>query len=161
LDDGFAKTTVTVNKEARRMSHVLKDRIQRENKQTDAAGNPNDLSFAEIELFNTSSGTHNNTEVSQGVLKLSIGQTSGDWTSAAYATADNNKVDQIRIGIVGDNLPGCTIQVSADNGLNYQTVSRDELVTIGTIGKAIKIKLALAGTSTQIDSLKIQYSTQT
>ncbi len=159
ITDGFPTTTVTVNKEAKRLSHVLKDRIQREHRLTDAAGNPNDLDFAEIELFNSASGSYSSTEISQGVLKMTTGNSSGSWTSAAIATANAKNVDEIRIGIVGDNLPGCTILVSADNGLNYQTVGRDDVIIMGSTGKAIKIKLNLAGSATQIDSVRIQYST--
>jgi len=161
IDDGQGFTTVTINKEPKRISHVLKERIQREHKQTDSATNPNDLDFADIELFNADTGTMSNTEITDGVLKLSLGFTLGTWTSDAYSTADSNNVNQIRISIVGDNLPGVRIEVSADNGLNYQDVDRDSLVTIGAPGKSIKVRLTLTGTNTitQVDSLKIQYST--
>lgn len=158
-NDTGGTTTATINKEPQKVSHVLKDMIQREHKKSDSTGNPNDLDFADIELFNASTGTLSNTTITNGILQVTSGQTQGTWTSPVYNTADNRNVDQIRIGPVGDNLPNVRIEVSADNGLNYETVDRDELRTIGATGKSIKVKLTLFGSTTQVDSLKIQYST--
>ena len=159
INDGQGFTTVTINKEPKKISHILKERIQREHKKTDSAANPSDLDFAEIELFNEDTGITQNAEIIDGVLKIAEGFSTGKWVNTAYPTLDGNSVDQIRISTVGDNAPGLRIEVSADNGLNYQDIDRDVTATIGAPGKSIIVRLTMSGTSTQVDSLKIQYST--
>jgi len=164
LGDSGLTTEVTLNKEPRRVSHVIRDRIQREHKKQDTSSNPNDLDFSVIDSFETDTGTHSNTEITEGVLKLSPGQTTGTWTSAVTNSADNNNVNQVSVSIYGDNLPGVTIEVSANNGLTYTTVSRNELKTITATGKALKIRLSLSTSSegsSQIDAYQLNYSTTT
>ena len=56
-DEGLF-TTVKINKESKRISHVLKERIQREHRRTDASSNVDDLDYSEIELYNEEVGTH-------------------------------------------------------------------------------------------------------
>ena len=153
-------TTVTLNKQPRKISNVLKDRIQREHTTSRVAGNPDDLDFADIELFNSSIGALSNTSIGSGVLYLTAGQTNGTWISTVYNTADSNNVNKVRITLVGDNLPGVTIEVSVNNGVSYDTVTRDNLFTITDIGTSIKLKLTLDGATTQVDSINIQYSTK-
>jgi len=152
-------TTITLNKEPRRLSHILKDRIQREHTTTDSGQNPSDLDFGETELFAADSGTHVNTEITGGVLKLQSTQSSGDWTSPVFNTADSNDVSNIRVTLLGDNLPGVSIQVSADNGVTYESTTRNTEHTMTVTGAKIKVKLSFTEGSTQVDSLGIQYST--
>jgi len=155
-------TIIKINKESKRISHVLKERIQREHKRTDSSSNVDDLDYSEIELFNADVGTHESTpktEIVDGVLKLKTGESSGFWISPTYGPDDNRIFESIKIDIVGDNLPGATIGVSYDGGINYQTINRGSLITAG-IGDTVIIKLTLS-TNTQIDSLVVQYSMTT
>lgn len=149
-------TIVKINKEGRRLSHVLKDRIQRDHRKTDAAGNLDDLDFSEIELFNAATGTSDKTEIIDGVLALKSGESTGTWVSNPYGTASTKTISKLKVNIVGDNLPGATIDISYDGGVNYATVTRGELVTVG-VGSNVVIKLTLT-TGTQINSLVVQYS---
>lgn len=151
-------TIVTVNKSPRRLSNVIKDQVQREYKKTDASSNVEDLDYSEIELFNANIGVHNNTEISEGVLKL-ISGSSGSWISPFYGPEDSRIFQKVRIDLVGDNLPGATIEVSRDDGTSYQTVNRGDVLELGA-GERILVKLTLA-TGTQIDSLLVQYSMTT
>lgn len=153
-------TTVTLNKQAIKLSNVLKNRIQREHLTSKISGNPDNLDFSDIETFDTSSGTFSYTILAEGVLHLSTGKTTGTWISSTIKTADLNTVDKMRISIVGDNLPFVTIKISADNGLSYYTVNRDELKTMSTTSKNMKVKLILSSATTQVDSVQIQYSTK-
>jgi hypothetical protein len=157
-------TTITINKEPRTVSHIIKERILREHKKQNATTNPNDLDFSTIELFNAETGSHSNTEIVEGVLKLVSGENTGTWTSDTVQTADLQNVLKVSPSVYGDNLPGVTIEVSANNGLNYILVSREELATITITGKAIKIKLGLsrigeAAESAQVDSMQLNYNT--
>lgn len=153
-------TTVQINKESKRVSHILKERIQREHRKTDASSNIDDLDYSEIELFNEDIGTHDNTEINEGVLELQTGESSGTWTRlSAYGPNDSRILDKVKIDLVGDNLPGTTIEISYDGGINYQTISRGTLITL-EVGENISIKLTLT-TGSQIDSLIVQYSMTT
>ena len=160
IEDGQGYTTATINKEPRKLSHVLKDRIQREHKRVDASINPNDLDFSEIETFNSNLGEHSDTVITGGVLKISSGKSSGIWTSPAYNTPNSDNVDKISIGLVGDNIPGVEIEVSVDNGITFQPIVKDELKDISiSFGNTIVIRFTLTEENTQIDSYQIQYST--
>ncbi len=154
-DEGLF-TTVTINKEQRRISHVLKDRIQIGDKRTDSQSNVDDLDFTEIELYNVEIGFHSNTEISDGILKLQTGESSGYWISPAYGPNDESIFDKIKIDIAGDNLPGTTIDITYDDGNSWITVARRELYTLGA-GEQIKVRLSLT-TGSQVDSMGVQYS---
>jgi len=152
-------TTVTINKESKRVSHIIKDRIQKEHRRTGSSTNTDDLDYAEIELFNVDVGSHSNTEVVEGVLNLKSGQAAGNWISGAYGPDDGRIVSKIKIDLIGDNIPEVVIGVSTDGGSNYTTVSRNELLTSG-LGVSIIVKLSLV-TGVRIDSLLVQYSMTT
>ena len=157
-DEGLY-TTVKINKESKRISHILKERIQREHKTTDASSNIDDLDYSEIELFNADIGTTSNTKITEGVLKLVNENVSGNWISPNYGPDDGRIFDEVKIDLVGDNLPGAKIEVSYNDGVSYQTVNRGTIFTLG-IGLRIVIKLTLSS-ATQIDSLLVQYSMTT
>ncbi len=152
-------TTVQIDKESKRVSHVLRDRIQREHRRTDSSSNIDDLDYSEIELFNSSIGSLVNTEITDGILKLQTGQSSGTWISPSYGPGDSRIFDEIKVDLVGDNLPGATIEISYDIGVSYTTISRGTLVTL-EIGETILIKLTLSE-NTQINSMVVQYSMTT
>ena len=156
MTDGFIKTKVSVNKEVRRLSNIIKNQLQRESKGTNSLNNPEDLDFAEIELFNSDTGSHTDTEIVDGILKPTA--SSGTWISKVYNTVDGNSLSKMRVGLVADNISGASIGVSTDGGDNYINLSSDVLQT-GLGGKSFIIKLTLTGTTTQVDSMRIQYST--
>jgi len=152
-------TTLTLNKEPKKLSRVLKDRIQREHVATTASQNPDDLDHSLIDLFNTDTGSHSGTRISIGLLGLDAGYSTGTWTSPTYETADGNVATACRISLVGDNLMGISVEVSADGGVTYQSVVRDTLTTFNNPGKNLKVKITLAGTVAKLDSLQFQYGT--
>ncbi len=157
-EDGLF-TVVRINKESKRISHVLKERIQREHRQAEASGNVDDLDYSEIELFNSDVGSKTNTEIIDGVLKLLDGQSSGTWISPSYGPGDSRIFASVRIDLIGDNFPGTTIEVSYDGGVGYQVINRGTVLTLGS-GESIIIKLTLT-TGSQVDSLLVQYSMTT
>lgn len=151
--------TATLNKEPRKISHVLKARIQREHRKNESSGNPSNLDFSYIELFNAAAGTHYNTEISEGVLKLTSGSASGYWIGPKISTANLNNISQARLSIYGDNLLDVKLEFSPDNGLTYEVMTKDTMKSIGATGKDIRLRITLNSSTTQIDSLQIQYST--
>ena len=156
IDNGFGKTTVKVNKEARKLSHVMKDRVQNEFKNSKSEFNADDLDFSEIELFNSDTGSGTNTSITDGVLKST--SAGGIWLSDVYETPDGNDFNKLRIGLVASDLSNIKIEYSTNNGETYTVLERDTLKT-GLTGKRLLIKLTLALDNIQIDSIRVQYST--
>lgn len=152
-------TAVKINKETKKISHVLKDRIQREHRKTDSSANVDDLDYSQIELFNADIGYKSGTEVIDGVLRLETGETSGTWISLPYGTNDSRIFSKVRVDLVGDNLPGTAIEVSYNGGVSYQSITRGTTLTLG-IGESIVVRLTLT-TGSQVDSLIVQYSMTT
>jgi len=157
-DEGLY-TTVKINKESKRVSHIFKERIQREHRRTDSSSNVDDLDYSEIELFNADAGTHSTTEVTNGVLKTT-GGASGTWISASYGPGDNRIVKNVKVDLVGENLPGVSIQISYDSGNTYISVEKGKLRSIG-LGESLIIKLVFSSATTQINSMVVQYSMTT
>lgn len=155
--DSGEYTTLTLNKEPKNLSRVLKDRIQREHIATSASTNPDDLDHSTVELFNSDVGTHSGTAISSGLLHLAEGSSIGTWISPVYSTADGNIATSCRVSLVGDNLLGMSVKASADGGVSYQSVTRDTLTTFNNPGKKLKLKITLAGTVAKLDSLQLQY----
>ena len=152
-------TTVTINKEPKKLSHILKDRIQRENREVDGSSNIDDLDYADIELFNSFSGAFDDTGISNGVLKLNAGKDTGNWVSPQYGPSDGRTIDQVKVELVGENLPGVIIKVSTDGGSVYTPINKNEATTFGE-GNSIIVRLEL-NTGTQINSMVVQYSMTT
>ena len=153
-------TTLVLNKEKKKLSTVMKERIQRENKTVGASNNPEDLDFGYVDLFDSDTGTHSSTEISGGLLYLAEGSSQGTWISATISSADSNKVEKARLSLVGDNFRGVYAEISADNGVTYQEIERNTLTTIVNKGTQIKLKLRLTGAITKLDAIQLQYSTE-
>lgn len=158
-DEGLT-TTVSIDKEVRTISHILKNNIEQQNSAQQTSLNSNDLDFAYTELFNSDSGTHSNTQIGDGVLSL-VGAAPGTWTAPVVTTSDGRNVDQVNIIITGDNIPGVGLEISTDNGFTYEAISVRTLTTISqSLGTTIIVRITLNDDTSQVDSLSIQYSTK-
>jgi hypothetical protein len=159
VDAGFY-TTVTVSKEPRKLSSVLKQRVEAENRQQDTHPNPYDMQFSFPFFFDTDEGSHTSTEIVSSVLKLQDGQTVGAWVSPVRNTATN--VTQVYVIADGQSLTGATFEVSANNGVSYQVVSLKTLTNITTAaGTGLRIKVTIVDANTQIDGLSVMYKETT
>lgn len=148
-------TTVKVEKEPRKITHVVKSMVQRDNEKIKASLNPFEMSHSYNDWFETDTGSHNNTEITDGVLKLQAGQSSGNWTSLAEDTVSD--VSEAYILAVGETLTGASFEVSADNGLSYDSVSNKSKVNISNSGKQLVVRVTLSDADTQIESLGVMY----
>lgn len=151
-------TTVTINKEPKRISHVIKDRIQRENKTTKASENPYDLDFSIVEFFDAFVGTLNNVTIASGALKVTTGYATGTWTSPVYRTIDGQNISKIRVSLNGTDLPNVRILLSTAGGAGTFEPDNNEYVAVSG-GNAIVLQLVMTGTTAEVGSFKIQYST--
>lgn len=158
-EEEFA-TTVTINKEPRKISHVLKDRIQRENRTEDTTANSYDLDYSMTELFSSNTGLNSNTEISEGKLRM-ISAGTGTWISNTMETPSSNDVDTFSIVANGDDIAGLTVEISFDEGITYQSVVLKDLETSSTSqGSGIKFKITLNSVTQSVDSIGIQYNTK-
>lgn len=152
---GFMRTTITIEKEPKNVYHVLKDRITQEQKISDTP-NPNEMQYSWNFDFETDSGTHDNTEITEGVLKTTTGQATGTWIS------DNEVLtslpDSFELRATGGSLVGTNYWVSVDGGATWQSVAAlKTLYTFNPPGLTLKIKVELNSEETQIEGLALYY----
>jgi len=151
---GLWSTQVFLNKEPRKMTHLMKDRIENENSKKRATTNPNEMRFSKNFFFDDNTGTFVNTSITDSVVKTStVGAT---WVSPATTTTSN--INEVYLILVGTKISGVTIGVSGDGGVNYQTVANKEKVVLSSAkGSNLVIKITFDDTTAEIDSLSLQY----
>jgi len=156
---GILSTTVYLTKEPRSVSHLLKDRIEQENKKKSTSLNPDEMRYSYNFPFDSDSGTHTTTQMEKGRLSLVTGNNNGNWVSDARTLS--NDLDEAYLILNGETLNGVTISVSGDNGVNYQEVTPKNKLTISTAkGKKLKVKAVFSNADTQISSLSLLYKTE-
>lgn len=156
VDVGFS-TTITINREPRKFHRAYKERVEAENRQQDTSSNPEGLDYSYTFLFDTDEGTHDDTIITNGVLTLQTGATSGSWVSGIRTTSTN--VNRVYVHATGQTLNGVTIEVSANSGVSYQTIPLKTLTNITTAtGTGLVVRVTISDTSTQIDGLSILYT---
>jgi len=146
-------TIVTITKETSTLPRILKKRIVYEAQATEFE-NINELRQSWIFDFNTDSGTHSGTEVSEGFLKTD-GGASGTWISDDNEVTTDITACELRVN--GDALPGTTYSISVDGGIVWQTITPSVLLTPNPSGKTLKIKVELNSATTNVDSLMLLY----
>lgn len=118
--------------------------------------NVNKLNYSYNFTFDTDSGTHSTTEITEGVLKTD-GSASGIWISTTKTITENATQYELRAS--GETLPGTNFYVSSDGGNTWQSAtSLKTLYDFSPPGISLKIKVVLNSASTQIKSLALLYS---
>ena len=112
------------------------------------------MKYSWLFTFDDDSGTHTNTEITEGVLKTD-GSASGNWVSDLNSLSSNMTHCELRIK--GESIPGTIFYVSIDNGTHWQLVSLNTLKTLSPPGQNLKIKVELNSADTQIDSMVLLY----
>lgn len=151
--DGFMTTTLKIEKEPRKIYHIIKDRISKEQTIKERP-NPNEMRFTYLDPFDSSSGDHTNTVIVDGVIKTD-GSSSGTWISDIIALSSNATAGEIRV--VGNTISGTVFSVSTDSGVTFQTMSIDTAVNFSPPGQNLKIKIELNSSETQIQSIGLLY----
>ena len=153
ITDSGLYTTVSINKEPRRISHIIRDRIQQEYKTQDTSLNPYEMRYTFNLLFEESNGTHVNTEITDGVLKLQSGQSTGNWISELESVTGT--LDSVYLIVNGETLTGASYQVSGDSGGTWYSISNLDKINLS--GGELQIKITISDADTQISSVSIQY----
>lgn len=146
-------TILTVQKEINTIPKILKKRITFETQAIDKT-NPNEMRYSWFFDFNTDSGTHSNTEISDGVLKTDA-SSSGTWISPTNSITNNATACELRVK--GESLPGTLYYVSTDSGVTYQSISLNTSLTLSPPGPNLRIKIEINSASTLIDAISLLY----
>lgn len=118
--------------------------------------NINKLNYSYNFPFDTDSGTHSTTQITEGVLKTD-GSASGTWISPIKYLSTNATEYELRV--TGESIPGTNFYVSVDGGVTWQTITNLKTLTnFSPPGKNIALKIILNSASTQIKSLALLYS---
>jgi hypothetical protein len=148
-----------VEKEFTGTTELIENRIKKEGEITKLQ-NPNNLEFSYNLTFSDDTYcNHTNTETGDGRLRLISGQTSGSMTTDAYTVTNN--ITQVELKLKGSDLRSSTFEISANNGITWQTIVKDTLYNVTSSGKYLKVKVSLvldtANPDPSVDSLVILY----
>ena len=136
---------------------LLKDRIRKDQAQ-ESVVNPNKMlfsyNFTFDDLSKINTGASNNVEVVNGKLKMIA---AGDAQMTSIVRELSEEVSTVEIKAIGERLDGVTYEVSADNRINYTSISELNIPTSVTLGNFLIVKVIFAptATTTQIDSLAV------
>ncbi len=153
--DGFMKTTLTIEKESRKIYHILRDRISNEQKLSETP-NPNEMRYSWNFDFESDTGIHSSTQIIDGVLKTT-GGSSGTWISDNKSISSDATVCELRAK--GETLTDAVFSISVDGGSKWSTISLNTSLTLSPPGSTLKIKIVFSSADTQIDSLVFLYKT--
>ncbi len=148
-------TTVRVNKEPKKISDVMKNNIQNVDKVGDKSINPEEMRFTYNFLFDTDEGSHTGTEIVGGNLQLTSGNTSGEWVGPRRTVPDN--ITDVYVKVVGTDLGNVTIQVSANDGINFEATPERTKVTLVNQEKKLRPKVIFSSANAKVDSLSVMY----
>ena len=158
LDKGYFTTEIQIENPSKALSLTV-----RKNREKSIAletiTNPNRMLYSYNFEFDSDSGTHSDTEISGGKLKLQTGKTSGTWTSPVKLTSDT--VTDVELRFVGQDLDSSTFYASADNGSTWDALTADEKKTLTNSGTQLELKVNLVSNSLnpnpQVDSCVLLY----
>ena len=153
--DGIVKTVVTIDKEPRKIFHLMRDRISGEQSLADTP-NPNELRFSANFEYNIDIGTHSNTEIVQGVLKTDGGG-SGTWTSATTTTS--SVIGKVELRVKGSTIADATYEISLDNGINFTIVTPNTAVSSIPPGNNLILRINLNSDTSEIEGAAVLYRT--
>lgn len=155
-DEPF-QTILTVQKERTTIPNILKKRIKFETESSDNP-NPREMDYTILYDFNVDSGTHLNTLITDGFLRLSLGGSApGTWISGLTEIESN--ITEIEARISGSNLSLTQIFFSVDGGLTFKQIygSGTPAESPVTPGRKIVIKVIINSDNTEIDTIGLLY----
>ena len=117
--------------------------------------NTNKRNFSWNFDFESDSGTHSSTQITDGVLKTD-GSASGTWISPNI-TVDTN-VTGVDMKTVGDSLAGTKIRLSVNGGITYTQIWGEGLKEIVPLGRNLRIRVDISSANTQIKSMALLYT---
>ena len=157
FESGNLNTTVYLNKEPRKISHVVSGRIEQENKFKSTYTNPNDLENSYDFLFDNEGGTF-----SSGMLQSNstiYTNTSGAYWISLPRTLSGN-ISSAYLLMNASEYQNVVVQVSGNNGVSWQTIQNKELISVtNASGTVLLVKVTINSLTAVINSLSVQYNT--
>jgi len=156
-DDAGYVSVVTVNKNPQALPFVFRNIANVTDDAKKTSTNPSEMRFSYSFTYDSDSGSHTSTEITEGVLKLESPAISGNWQSATRTLSGD--ITQAYLVINGSKVTGASVEVSGNNGISYDTISSKETITVsaGVKGLQLKIKVSITDVETEINSLSIMY----
>lgn len=151
---GGWRTDLTIEQGQEDISGIIRNLDQKSDRLR-SADNINKLNYSWYFGFDSNSGVHSTTEITEGVLKTD-GSASGTWISNLKEATDN--VTECEIRVKGQSIPGTIFYISVDNGITYTELTQSTLKAISIPGKNLRIKVEINSADTQIYSLVLLYS---
>lgn len=162
---GGWRTESTIEEQDKGTSGAIQE-INKKASSTSQTSNPNKLNYSFNLSFDSDSGTHTDTRITNSKLILNDStDTTGTWISQTEVAPSN--VNQVEMRIIGKDIWGSEFYFSLDAGVTYQQIAVDNLstlVTAGNPGNNIRIKVVLIkptgwdSLNPEIDSLVLLYS---
>jgi hypothetical protein len=143
------------------ISTVIKDTINASQEMLNI-DNPDDLENSYNFIFDDNSNVETITglSITGGKLQISAGGTTGTLITSTREVAAN--ITKIELKYDGWNLGDSTFEVSVDGGLNYETVTRNTVMTPSYSGSSLKLRTVLnstaANASPNIESMALLYT---
>lgn len=152
---GGWRTESIIEEEEAGISTVIQNLSQTSQKITESL-NINKLNYSYNFDFDSDSGTHDDTIITDGVLKTTQTAT-GTWISPSSTISANATYFELRA--VGESIIGTSYYVSTNGGSTWQQVDAlKTYIAFNPIGNNLKIKVILNSVDTQIDSIALLYS---
>lgn len=149
-------TQVTLENSPRQMSDVIKNMVMSTSEQRQTSINPEEMRYSYNFFYDEDVGVHSNTEITDSVLKLQSGQSSGNWVSPVKTHTTD--ISEVYVLGVGETLTGVVFHVSLDGGLNYDVVgNKEKRTTFSSSGKKLMVKAVFSDADTQVDSLAVMF----
>ena len=153
-------TELVIQKRKLDIPKIIKKNIVSQ-KKYEEQDNPYDLDISRIITFETDSGTHSNTIINEGYLKVVGGQNSGQWISDNYSLSSD--VKSIAFKMTGDKLVrqyGATtsnLWYSFNGGTTWRILHYGEGLNVPT-GRDLKIRIDLNSSEAQVKAIGFMYS---
>ena len=149
---GGWRTQCQLEEEERGIAQTVQNMDQKRDRLKDVE-NINKLNFSWNFDFSSDSGTHSNTEIVDGVLKTTTGNSTGVWTSDLLELSSD--IVAVEPKIIGSAIAGTQIWLSVNSGVSYTRLSAGKKIIAG---RKLKYQVILNSESTQVEDLALLYS---
>ena len=152
---GGWRTECLIEHDISGISKTIQD-LNGKNERNNIIDNINKLNYSENINFYSDIGTHSDTEITDGVLKLTSGSSTGVWISGNY-TLENN-INSAELRVKGSGLANVIYFVSASGGSSEQQINPNEVIQLNPVGNLLRIRVVIQSDNTQISEIAILYS---
>ncbi|MBA7688581.1 hypothetical protein ES703_97065 [subsurface metagenome] len=152
---GGWRTECSIEEEDVGVSQMIQ-KVSRQTKEGTKPDNIHKMNYSWNFDFLTDRGTHSDTEIIDGVLKVVSGESSGTWTSEVLEIAA--PVTSVESRIKGNNLTNTEVWLSVNGGINFFQIggpgTRDAFYTSG---KDLQLRVNFFSSASEASGLALLY----